>query len=94
MVWPPVETSQFESMELSKLAPQDWNQSWKSELEVEAGGAASPEAACQLSHPPGYPPTPSAGQLDSEEGKCCFADGSLGRCALERVYHHLPPVKV
>ena len=36
---------------------------------MEAGGAASPEAASQLSLPPGYPPpTPSAGQLDSEEG--------------------------
>ena len=40
-------------------------------LKVEAGGgAASPEAASQLSLPPGYPPppAPSAGQLDSEEG--------------------------
>ena len=81
MVWPPVATTQFETMELNchnKLSLKTG---------IKAEGAASPEAACQLSLPPGYPPTPSAGQLDSEEGKCCFADGSLGRCALERVYH-------
>ena len=48
-----------------------------------AGGCFSTELATWLpsSSYPKCPPAWLGG------GKCCFADGSLGRCALERVYH-------